>query len=205
MPQKIQYLEGSLSEDILKNIKHYPATIEGYKAKLKYLHEKFGNKNEIREELRRKFTALQPTTKRVPDIQVCFNQALLYVNLLKLYYGTDVKLDHLRTVFCAKFPPSYYESRLDPTDETLDHLIWCIEQTLKVKNISYTAHKPLHSNNPSTPQNQNRNSPQNNSHTTHQNFYTQNTTPTRGRGRGRGRGNNKNNFERNNPHSNTSK
>ncbi|VDO16651.1 unnamed protein product, partial [Brugia timori] len=141
LPQKIQYLEDSLSEQILLHIKHYPATIEGYKAKLKHLDEKYGNENEIREELWRKFTALQPKSRKVPDIQICFDQALLYINLLKLYYGTDVKLDHLRTVFCQKFPPAFYESRLNPTDESLDHLIWCIQQTLKVKNISYEAHK----------------------------------------------------------------
>lgn len=180
LPQKIQYLEDSLSEEILKHIKHYPATPEGYKAKLKHLHEKYGNENEIREELWRKFTTLQPLTRKVPDVQQCFEQAKLYVNLLKLYYGTDVKLDHLRTVFCQKFPAYYYENRLDPSDDTLDHLIHCIDQTLKVKNLAYEASKGL-------PSAKNKTDSPKAQHT----FFTKNntqTTPTRGKGRGRGRG-----------------
>lgn len=92
----------------MKHIKHYLATAEGYKAKLRHLHEKYGNENEIthREELWRKYKTLQLLTKKVPDIQHCFEQAQLYINLLKLYYGTVVQII-LEQFFAKNFHPTF--------------------------------------------------------------------------------------------------
>lgn len=47
--------------------------------------------------------------------------------------------DHPRHVNCQKFPSSYYESRLDPTNHTIDRLLDCIDQILKIKD-SYIHH-----------------------------------------------------------------